>query len=545
MFCSKCGNKLPDGAMFCSSCGSPVNVQPSVPVQPVVMTEPTVTPEPVVMAEPIVTPEPVVSPEPVVAPEPIVTPEPVVSTEPVIPAVTSEAPVFTPAEPVAPEAPVFTPTEPVAPVAPTFTATEPMANNMTIPVAPSPQNNALTPKKKSKAPLFIGLGIGVLVIAIVALVLVLVLSDDDKDDSPASATEANTTLSSVEKETTEEPTTKEPVTEEPTTDGNSSEVNTKDVKKLANNILADFKNLSFDSFETYLLPGMKSYFEDNGYSTDSLMGQVALTFCDNDGNFLDYKVKNVTECDDTFFDDSDMNKLLRGFAEYKKPTAFAKATVEFTYESQSSSIDMHFAYVDGKCYFYDYDDTNFDIELETESESESESQSTSGNNTTLDNKAISDMLASNYKTVSDPGFTGTTYQGDGYHLTVPADWNSDTSSMPTFSSNVGNANFNIVSEVANALTLYSIEDLLKLYCDTYTKMNCTDIKVGNLQATYTNGYFIEYTYPYSADIVLKGVQFIYPNKDNTSVHIVTVTTDDLRSDAYSDAESAAASFQLD
>ena len=473
MFCSKCGNSLPDGALFCSSCGNPVNTQP-------------------IMAA---------------------------NEEPVVTAI--EEPVVAPIE------------EPV--MAATFTPTQP-TYNMNMPVTQA------EPKNKSKAPLFIGLGIGGLLITIIALVLILVLGgDDDNKKTPALATENTSTEknketeSTTNKSNTKEPTTKEPATEESTTSSSSSKVNLKDAKRLATDIMTDFKNADFKSFGDYLIPGMATYIEDNDLTIDSFGTLMSLVFYDNTlTSFLKYRVNDAVECDDTFFKSEGVDKQLRAYPEYKKPTAFAKVEIEISYEGETSSIDLHFAYVDGKCYFYSYDDSNFDLEFEDDDESDSTDNLLGGDSADV----VPDMLATNFKSVNDPSFTGKVYQGDGFQMTVPADWTENASSSAVVYTAQGDStNFNILS--VDTLGLYTGQELVEMYYDTYSTMGCTDIKVGNLSTTYTTGYYIEYKY-----LGLNGVQFLYPDTDNTKVYIITITTPDLNSDYYDTAESAAASFKF-
>lgn len=481
MFCPKCGNQLPDGAMFCSSCGSPINIQPVAP-----------------------------------------------------------------AEPVAPVAvtPAFIPAEQVAPVvAPTFTPSEPVAS-----MASFPNNTGVQPKK-SKAPLFIGLGIGALVIAIVAIVLVLVLGDDDKDNKkPASATEQSTTSKTENETTTEEVATKENTTEntteEPTTPKKEEDttVNTSNNVKLtaavnlATDLMTMLKSSDFTKLGDYLIPGMAKYIEENDLSVEEFGSFLALAFYDDNlTNFLNYEVKtsSAEECDDTFFNEEEVDDFLKNYPEYKKPTAFAKVEVELSYKEQKSSIYLHFAYIDDKCYFYTIDDSNYDIAFDGEDESESETD------TDTDTSKVSEMLSSNMKIVKHPNVTGKTYQGEGFELTVPADWTETTAPLVSYTAANGNANFNITVEDKTLLSYYSHEELLALYYDTYKNMDFKDLEIGKLQATNTNGYYIEYEY-----LGMKGLQFLYPNADNTEMYIVTITSLEPDSDEYSIAEASAASLKL-
>ncbi len=81
-FCTECGSKLGDGAMFCSNCGTKCQVQVEEPkAEPAAGAEPEIIAEPAAVepaielepaAEPIPQPEP--EPEPQPAPAPIVPP---------------------------------------------------------------------------------------------------------------------------------------------------------------------------------------------------------------------------------------------------------------------------------------------------------------------------------------------------------------------------------------------------------------------------------------------------------------------------------------
>ena len=508
MFCPKCGNQLPDGAMFCSSCGSPLNIQPVAPAEPVV---------PVTVAPAFTPAEPV--------------------------AVT---PTSTPAEPVA-TTPAFTPAE-----QPTFTPTTPVA-----PMASFPNNTGSQPKK-SKAPLFIGLGIGALVIAIVAIVLVLVLGDDEKDDKkPASATEQTTTLKAEEETTSkkeettskkeEETTSKKeeesttPKQEETTTDtSNNNELTA--ATNLATDLMSMLKNSDFTKLGDCLIPGMAKYVEENDLSVEEFGAFLALGFYDDSlTNFLEYKINAAEECDDSFYVEENVDEYLKSYPEYKQPTAFAKVEVELSYKEQKSSIDLHFACVDDKYYFYSIDDTNYDIDFDYEDESESGTgeDTTKPSESEITEDDVKQMLSSNNKTITSSNITGNNYQGEGFELTVPADWTQSGSSIVSFTAPAGVTNFNITYVNETLLSVYSTEELLKLYCDTYKDMSATDISVGTLQAPNANGYYITYKlYTFS------GVQYLFPSADKKEMYIFTITAMDTNSDEYKTAESAIASFKL-
>ena len=204
MFCSNCGNQVPDNAAFCSVCGNKLQA-PQMPVAPVVPVAPIVPAAPVVAqtpAEPMAPAAPVIPVEPIA---PVAPAEPIVSTEPTAPAV-----------PVTPTAPV----EPVIPVQPTYEAPQaPVYNQPSeqygyaqpTPVVPfTPQPEPQKPNKKG----------GKLWIIIVIVVLVLALvgvgvfgytegwfndlfggsglsqtsnnKDDDKDDNSSNTSSDNT-----------------------------------------------------------------------------------------------------------------------------------------------------------------------------------------------------------------------------------------------------------------------------------------------------------------------------------------------------------------
>ena len=586
MFCPKCGNQLPDGAMFCSSCGSSVNIQPVAPAEPVapMVATPVFTPaEPVApMAEsPAFTPVEPVAPmtvAPAFTPAEPVAPMTVAPAftpaEPVAPIAT--APAFTPDEPVAPmtAAPAFTPDEPVAPMAaaPTFTPDEPVAP-MTVAPAFTPtepnapvSNGTAIPKKKSKAPLFIGLGIGLLLIAIAVIVIVLVLGDDEKDNKPASATEQSTTLK-AEKETTskkeeettskkeeettskkeEETTSKKeeesttPKQEETTTD-NSNENEIVAATNVATDLMSTLKNSDYTSFGNFLMPGMAEYLKDNNLTVDGYASLFALCFYDGTlTNFLEYNIKAAEECDDSFYVEEAVEEYLKSYPEYKQPTAFARAEVELSYKDQKSSIDLHFAYVDDKYYFYSIDDSNFDIDFDLEDETESGTgeDTTKPSEPEITEDDVKQMLSSNNKTLTSSNITGKNYQGEGFELTIPADWAQSGSSIVSFTAPSGITNFNITYVNETLLSIYSTKELLKLYCDTYKDMSATDISVGSLQAPNANGYYITYKL-----YTFTGVQYLFPSADKKQMYIFTITTMDTNSEEYKAAESAIASFKL-
>ena len=81
MFCSNCGNRLPEDALFCNQCGHRVRrPAPEPEPEPVFEPEPAPEPEPVFEPEP----EPAPEPEPVIEPEPEPEPEPIPAAAPVV-----------------------------------------------------------------------------------------------------------------------------------------------------------------------------------------------------------------------------------------------------------------------------------------------------------------------------------------------------------------------------------------------------------------------------------------------------------------------------
>ena len=313
MFCPKCGNQLPEGAQFCSSCGSKMNVQP------------------VVSAAPIFTPE-----------------QPVVNEVPV-------APVFTPEQPVMNE----------VPVAPAFTPEQPVVNNMAIPATPD-FNAATAPAKKSKTPLFIGLGIGALLIAIITIVIILIVTSGDDDDNkkPASAT-ANQT-------TSDNKSTEEQTTERPSMSINN-DIDFDDATDVAVDMIYTLSMMEYEDCVDYLYPGLASFIENNtNDDAAEYLDDYSWLFYTPDGDFFDYEVKDAVEENGDYFEEYDLHSALSEYDEYVKPSAFAKVEVEFTYETQTSSIYLILGYTNGQFYVLDFDDSQFNITTEEESTSEIE-----------------------------------------------------------------------------------------------------------------------------------------------------------------------------
>ena len=226
MFCSKCGNQVPDGAAFCSACGNRLSAPqvPVVPAEPVVPVAPVVPTEPVVPVAPVVPVEPVAPVAPVEPIAPVV-PAPAVPVEPVVPV----APVI-PVEPIVPEqqfvpqpevqaAPVA-PVEPVIPVQPTYEVPQAPVYNQpaeqygyaqptpVVPLAPQPEPQK--PNKKG-GKLWIIIVIAVLILGLVGVGVFGYTEgwfddlfggsgssqtsnnkDDDKDDNSSNTSSDNT-----------------------------------------------------------------------------------------------------------------------------------------------------------------------------------------------------------------------------------------------------------------------------------------------------------------------------------------------------------------
>lgn len=104
MFCTECGNKLPEGVKFCPECGAKLQTREVVP-EPVKVEEPIKEAAPVIEAEPGQAAEPVKEAEPVKMVEPVVEAESekmedvVKEAEPVAPAWRPEPPVQRPVAP--------------------------------------------------------------------------------------------------------------------------------------------------------------------------------------------------------------------------------------------------------------------------------------------------------------------------------------------------------------------------------------------------------------------------------------------------------------
>lgn len=73
MFCTECGNKLPEGVKFCPGCGAKLQIGEAVP-EPVKVEEPIRVAAPVIEAEPVQAVEPLKMAEPVASAQIPVTP---------------------------------------------------------------------------------------------------------------------------------------------------------------------------------------------------------------------------------------------------------------------------------------------------------------------------------------------------------------------------------------------------------------------------------------------------------------------------------------
>ena len=250
MFCSKCGNLLPDDAKFCGSCGTPVvnNVinqpveveepveipapetvetapetsvyaqpetsvyeqpetsvyeQPTAPVfeqQPIQPAAPVFEQQPIQQAAPVFEQQPIQQAAPVFEQQPIQQAAPVFEQQPIQQAAPvfeqqqaqQAAPVFE-QQPIQQAAPVFgQQAQPVYNQMPQQTyagGQPPMYNNMGM-QNDAPQNwgPLMQPKKKSKAPIIITLSVIALLIAVGVLILCLTFCG--KDDVPEGASSA-------------------------------------------------------------------------------------------------------------------------------------------------------------------------------------------------------------------------------------------------------------------------------------------------------------------------------------------------------------------
>lgn len=147
MFCTKCGNNIPEGTKFCTKCGAPAPVLPPKPVAP--------TPAPAPKAAPTPTPAPAPAPAPApkAAPTPAPTPKPA----------SAPVPAPTPAPKPAPQPQPVPQTyiNQPAPNAKSAAKPAPKAAPAPKPAAPSVPGQ----KKKSAAPLIITIVVLVLILA--------------------------------------------------------------------------------------------------------------------------------------------------------------------------------------------------------------------------------------------------------------------------------------------------------------------------------------------------------------------------------------------
>ena len=85
MFCTNCGQKVPDNALFCVNCGSTLNTAPIAPEAPVAPVAPTVPEAPVAPVAPVVPEAPVAPVAPVVPEAPVAPVAPIVPEAPTMP----------------------------------------------------------------------------------------------------------------------------------------------------------------------------------------------------------------------------------------------------------------------------------------------------------------------------------------------------------------------------------------------------------------------------------------------------------------------------
>lgn len=499
MFCPKCGNQLSEGAQFCSSCGSKMNVQPVAPAMPA---EPTIPTEPVVSAAPIFTPE-----------------QPVVNEVPV-------APVFTPEQPVMNE----------VPVAPVFAPEQPVMNNMAIPATPD-FNAATAPAKKSKTPLFIGLGIGALLIAIITIVIILIVTSGDDDDNkkPASAT-ANQT-------TSDNKSTEEQTTERPSMSINN-DIDFDDATDVAVDMIYTLSMMEYEDCVDYLYPGLASFIENNtNDDAAEYLDDYSWLFYTPDGDFFDYEVKDAVEENGDYFEEYDLHSALSEYDEYVKPSAFAKVEVEFTYETQTSSIYLILGYTNGQFYVLDFDDSQFNIT--TEEESTSEIETTTDSAATTEEK-IQQMLNDNYIPLSGGEYNGSIVNtGDGYSIKVPSDWIEqiyEANNLTYYLSPDYQTQVNVVYDPSYG-TVEPVTFLASMY-NIYLTKNVSDVQFGTLTSPNADGYFSRYTYSDNNGDIIYGFQYIFTKEGDTNCYVVTVETYDPYSETFTTANYVAASLTI-
>ncbi|MBQ6815107.1 MAG: zinc-ribbon domain-containing protein [Lachnospiraceae bacterium] len=442
MFCSKCGNQLPDGIAFCPSCGNQINSQP-------------VAPTPVEPAAPFI--------------------EPVVPTiEPVVPTIEPTAPIVEPTAPIV---------EPTAPVMQQPMMQQPMMQQPVMPTMPQG-----TQPKKSKAPLIIGIVAATLVIAIIAIIIILLAGGDD--EKPASGKEQETTTANNEattevptEEPTEEPTTNKPVVVKPDVD---------DALDVVEDFLSYSDSGKYSKILKLFYPAAVEYLvNEYNVSDEDVAEEYASYFMNSDNAVFSYELDDVEEEDGAIFEDSYEDDYV-GLDSYIEPEAFALVSVLFDVYDTDAYGYFYLAFADGQWLVCDVDTSEINDAIES-------ANNTSGGDGTVTHftlDAVNSALAMNSVELLGGCFGDTVDLGE-VSIIAPDSWAvndavDDEGVLFEIYSPEDVVYFDIMDYTNDYASFNSIEEYLLDWANYALDEGMTEVALGRIDGLYEDGYAMTY-----------------------------------------------------
>ena len=396
-------------------------------------------------------------------------------------------------------------------------------------------------KKKSKAPLIIGLCIGgIALIAVIVLAVLLLFGGKNKNKDSTD----KTTTSTMEVESTSENTTTnnnsasdETETEIETTYIEDEILSDSDIisstNDIAKAIMADVAKYKLKAIDKNLLKAVNDYLVSRGKSTTYVLDSLYECIIDSDDNLLSYTIDDVRVTDSTYYDDEKIEDILKTETNsFVEPTGFSRATVNVTYEEQTSAFHLYFCVCDNEVWLYDFNTDDFYIEFED----------TESNNGSIEvSDTVSSMLSTNTKYLEAGSFNNT-FNGTNYSLGLPNNWTVDTKSYDIPYIFVPNKNiyFSITSDPTYALVTPA-QFMQSLY-DIYVAKGFTNIEIGVLGTSNLSGQYISCEQTVNG-VIWYTVQCIFKAPDGSCICISLFATDTNDAD-YSVALSSIASLKF-
>lgn len=433
-----------------------------------------------------------------------------------------------PATPVIPEEPVVS--EPVV------VQSQPMMQPQQTMAQPSPEMPP-APKKKSKAPLFIGLGIGAIALVVIIVVSIMLIMGglSKKDDSSNETTSSNT-----EKETSSEVSNGDDeefsTTEAPTINADDTltddDIET-DSQTMAEEIMTDVADYKVKAIDKYILPAVNDYLLSKDRTTTYLLDGLYECLIDSKDNLLSYQVSNIEVVDSTYFDEENIEYILQKETDsYVRPTDFSRATITVTYEDQSSVFYLHFCVCENEIYLYDFNTDDFALDFSDQS---------SGITVAISDE-VRQMLDNNYKTLT-AGTHSNTFKGIGYTVDLPDGWLADTKSAAYPYIIAPSKTTLYYVSVDSTYSLVTPEEFVQAVYNIHVNNGFSDIEVGNLVAEKFNGHYISFKQEAEGETWYT-TQFLFEGSDGNCL-CFTLQTKDTSSAEYATACESIASINIE